>query len=86
MQYRCIKEFSLEKYDEDCFLVEGKYFIVPVGSVWKVDSIFSNIVASDDCVHLDREWKSKKVNSVQWIEITKEHLAEYFEQIEQKGE
>ena len=86
MQYRCIKEFAVEKYDEDGFLVEGKYFVVPVGSLWKVDSEFPNIVGDTDCVHLDRVWKSKKAKSRQWLEVTKENFAEYFEPIEQKRE
>ena len=88
MQYRCIKEFSLEKYDEDGFLMEGKYLTVPVESVWErqESELIYNIIGDKDCVHLERVWKSKKAKSVQWIEITKEHLAEYFEPIEQKGE
>jgi hypothetical protein len=86
MKYRCIKGYTVEKYDADGFLMEGKYFTIPVGSVWEVDSEFPNIVGSTDCVHLDRVWKSKKAKSNQWIEVTKETLVEYFEPIEQKGE
>lgn len=88
MRYRCIKTMFLDKYDEDGFLMEGKYMTIPEGSIWErqeTERIY-NIVGDKDCLHLERIWKSKKAKSVQWIEVTKERLAEYFEQIEQKGE
>lgn len=88
MKYRCIKEFSVDKYDEDGFLIEGKYLTVPVGSVWQrqESELIYNIIGDKDCVHLERIWKSQKAKSHPWIEITKEHLAVHFEPIEQIGE
>lgn len=82
-RYGCTKEFSLEKYDEDGFLVENKYLTVPVGSIWELDEDDPdyNIIADKDCVHLERVYKSKKTKSRQWIEITKERLAEHFKKI-----
>lgn len=86
MRYRCIKTLFLDKYDEDGFLMEGKYCIIPGGSIWELETEGRNLIAGPDCVHLDRVWKSKKAKTHPYIEIAKEHLAEYFEPIEQKGE
>lgn len=82
-RYGCTKEFFLEKYDEEGFRIENKYLTVPVGSVWELDEDDPayNIIADKDCVHLERVYKSQKAKSRQWIEITKERLAEHFEKI-----
>lgn len=73
----------IQKYDEDGFQLENKYMTVPVGSIWELDETAPtyNFVADKDCVHLERVYKSQKARSRQWIEITKERLAEHFEKI-----
>lgn len=76
--YECIKDLYLEKYDDNGFPIENKYVCVPKGSKWELDAKSPNFIAPNDCVHLDRIWKSKKAKTHQWIEITKEHLSEYF--------
>lgn len=81
--YECVKEMCIDRYDEDGFLIENKYFIVPEGSRWKVqetDLLFS-ILGNDDNIHLDRVWKSKNAKTRQWIEISKGHLETHFRAI-----
>jgi hypothetical protein len=36
MEYKCIKEMWLPRYDENCFSTE-EYNCVPIGSVWVRD-------------------------------------------------
>ena len=87
MEYRCIKELWLDRYDEDGFLVENKPFIVPVGSIWRVqESDLFSILGNDDNIHLDRIWKSKKAKTRPWIEISKEHLSTHFEPYKTESE
>lgn len=80
MIYECIQDFYLDAYDEDGFLCVGKHIYVPKGSRWKIQEskILISILGNEDNIHLERIWKSKKTKRYQWIEITKEHLSEYF--------
>lgn len=83
-RYKCIKGMLLEKYDADGFLMEGRYCTIPEGSIWELETESPNLISGPDCVHLDRVWKTKKAKTQPYIELTKEHLAEYFELIESK--
>lgn len=78
--YECRQELMLDTYDEDGYLIDGKYFVVPVGSRWKVQEsdTLLNILGNEDNIHLDRVWKSKKAKTYQWIEISKEHFKNCF--------
>ena len=76
--YECIKDLYLDKYDDSGFYIENKYVRIPKGSMWEIDTHSPNMIASNDCAHLDRVWKSKKAKTHQWIEVTKAHLKEYF--------
>ena len=78
MFYKCIKELCIEKYDEDDFIIENKYFTVPKDSIWEQD-VHQMFIGGKEHVHLDRVWKSKKAKTSQWIEITLDYLEEYFE-------
>lgn len=35
MRYQCIKGFSVNKYDDNGFLVENEYENIEIGSVWE---------------------------------------------------
>lgn len=72
MEYRCIKEMILEKYDGDGCSICG-YGTVPIGSIWYEDDS-SNILGGE--IHL--ECKSG-ADDFGWIEITMKDLAAYFE-------
>ena len=34
-KFKCIKGFSLSKYDENESLIEGEEYVVPLNSVWE---------------------------------------------------
>lgn len=70
MKYRCIKGFLLDVYDGDGFHVD-ETFDVEEGTVWEETE--ENLLGSD--VHLE--------NETHWIEIAKEHLEEYFAEVEE---
>ena len=67
-RFKCIKEFVLEKYDEDESIIEGEYFVTSVGSTWERAE---HAYMSD--VRLENE------NS--WIEVTFEMLKSHFEEV-----
>lgn len=73
MEYKCIKEFLIEKYDEDCFPT-GKCELVPVESVWCVEE--SNMIGGE--IHLNCV---SGANGFGWIELAEEDLNKYFESL-----
>lgn len=66
--YRCIKGFSVSKYDEHECLIENEEMFVPVDSIWELCD-FSSL--SD--IRLDGESG--------WLEIDEETLKAYFVEI-----
>jgi len=86
MKYICTQDLYLDKYDENGFLIENKYVRIPKGSIWEEDNESYKLVGSQDCIHLDRVWKSKKAKTHQWIEITKEHFDTYFCRLYEQGD
>lgn len=71
MKYKCIKEFHIQMYDEDCYEIENKFGYVLVGSIWEV----CNYDYSGGDVHLALV---SGCDDFGWIEITNEHLEENF--------
>lgn len=63
--YKCIKEFSLDKYDDDGFIIEDEIFVVPLDSIWE-RSEFSYM--SD--VRLE--------GNLGWLELDKDTLEKCF--------
>ncbi len=74
MKYRCIKGFAVNNSDDDGFLTE-ELINIEVGSEWEVDESGYRMVGDSDSVRLEAEDGS-------WLEITKEHLSEYFTAVE----
>lgn len=74
MEYKCVKEMTLEIVDGDGFGIPNKYGHVPVGSIWYEED--TSIIGGE--IHLEC---ASGADGMGWIEITKEHLKEYFEQI-----
>lgn len=72
MRYKCIKEMYIQKYDDDGFIIDNEYMVVPVGSIWERDDR-TNIMGGD--VHLE---SIENKNDYGWIEITVDHLKENF--------
>ena len=75
-RYRCIKEMWFENCDEDG-LPLGQYTSIPVGSIWQECPYM--VAGGKNNIHLDRE---DLKGSSQWCEPLKEHMEEYFEEIE----
>ena len=71
-KYRCIQDFYISEYDEDGFPLDTKT-IVSKDSVWELSNM-ELVVAIKPCVRLEMGTK--------WIEITPEHLEQYFEKVE----
>ena len=79
-KYRCIRDVYINKYDGDGFCTD-KYVFIPKDSIWALSSENLEIAVSP-CVRLERVWKSKSAKTMPWIEITPEHLEQYFEKVE----
>lgn len=75
MRYKCIKDFSVDKYDDDGFLIENEYENIEIGSVWETGDADNMIIGGLDHIHLDN------INDDSWLEIPKEMIDEYFKQI-----
>ncbi|GCD13180.1 hypothetical protein [Clostridium tagluense] len=69
--YRCIKGFSLEKCDDNGFTIEEEYETVEQGSIWHIPEDENYRFISGE-IRLESD-------DLSWVEITKEHLEEYFE-------
>ena len=78
MKYVCIKDLYLDKYDDNGFYIENQCVRISKGSIWEDEKTSYRFIGGSDSIHLDRVWKSKKAKTHQWIEITKEHLSQYF--------
>ena len=72
-KYRCIEPFMVDSYDADGFIIENGTQIIEDGEIYTLDETGSTIIGGE--VHLDHENGS-------WLEITKDSLNEYFEEVE----
>ena len=70
--YECIKGFSIEVCGEDGFTIENEYMDIDKGTIWYIPE-------DEDYRFIDGEIRLE--NDAEWIEITKEHLEEYFKLI-----
>lgn len=73
MKYKCIKDFAVDSYDADGFLIENSLRVINKGEIYTLDEIGCTIIGGE--VHLDHENGS-------WLEITKDSLNEYFKEVE----
>ena len=74
-KYKCIKAFSVDKYDEDGFYMEGKSYYIRKGSIWEMPS------EEDRYNILDGEIELQKASgNGDYIVITKKDLEQYFEE------
>ena len=72
-KYKCKKSFCVDKYDADGFLIENSATVIEIGKVYELEESGSTIIGGE--VHLD------SVNDNSWLEITNEHLKEYFKEV-----
>ena len=75
MRYKCIKDFSVDKYDDNGFLIENEYVNIEIGSVWEAGDAYNMMIGGLDHIHLEN------INDYSWLEIPKEMIDEYFKQI-----
>ena len=75
-KYKCKKSFCVDKYDGDGFLIENSSILIEEGTIYELDESGHMVIGRKDHVHLD------SVDNGSWLEITKEHLNEYFEEVE----
>lgn len=76
-KYRCKKSFVVDEYDADGFLIENSQTIIEEGSSYELGENGTTIIGGE--VHLD-----SIEDSCSWLEITKETLEEYFEEVKDK--
>lgn len=74
-RYKCIKSFCVDNYDADGFLIENSSTVIEEGKIYELDESGYMMIGGSDHVHLDSVDGS-------WLEITKEHLKEYFDEVE----
>lgn len=76
VKFECIEPFSVEKYDDDGFHIENEYENIEKGEIFECDTESKDRVAGS--------WKDtlQLTNDKHWIEITKEHVREYFVQLD----
>lgn len=67
---RCINGFSVEKYDDNGFLIENEYKTVEEGSIWDVEEDSFRVVGGE--IRLTHD-------EYGWLELPKEHFESDFE-------
>lgn len=70
MKYKCINEFYIEIYDENC-MPTGEYRTIPADTVWELDEYTNNIGGEVRITNDDMEW----------VEIPRDTLEECFEEV-----
>lgn len=74
--YKCKKAFCVDNYDADGFLIENSSTVIEEGNIYELDESGHTMIGGE--VHLDA------IDNGSWLEITKEHLKEYFDEVEVK--
>ncbi|MFR4451692.1 MAG: hypothetical protein ACLT5W_02435 [Ruminococcus sp.] len=74
--YKCKKAFCVDNYDADGFLIENNSTVIEEGNIYELDESGHTMIGGE--VHLDA------IDNGSWLEITKEHLKEYFDEVEVK--
>ena len=75
MEYKCKKTFLLDRYDDDGFYVED-YQQVNEGDLFEL--------CEDPFRVIGGEIRLVGINNGQWLEISKETLAMYFEEVKER--
>lgn len=75
-RFKCKKSFCVDKYDDDGLCIENETIVIEEGKIYELDKSGYMMIGGSDYVHLDA------VDDGSWLEITKEHLKEYFDEVE----
>ena len=73
-RYKCKKSFCVDCYDDDGFL-ENSSIVIKKDKVYELDQIGYMIIGGRNHIHLD------SIDDGSWLEIPKDDLKEYFEEI-----
>lgn len=76
-RYKCKKSFCVDGYDDDGFL-ENSSIVIEKDKVYELDQSGHMIIGGRNHIHLD------SIDDGSWLEITKDDLKEYFEEIKSK--
>ena len=58
-QVKCIKSFSVDKYNDDGYLIDDEYVLVEEGSIWELDENKSRVIDGDGLVNEDLVVRNK---------------------------
>lgn len=71
--YKCLRSFSLERYDGDGFTIENDDYLIPEGSLWVTPEDTEYRLIGGE-IRLEHEEHG-------WMEISKERLNKYFKEM-----
>lgn len=67
--YKCVKVFSIPKYDENEFVIENEFIEVPLDSTWECEE--ESYSTSD----------FRLENELNYLDISEETLASHFKEV-----
>lgn len=73
--YKCVEGFLIEKCDDNGFSMENKHEEITKDSIWFTPE------EDEKYRFIGGEVRLESADSLQWIELTKEHLERYFKEI-----
>lgn len=73
MKYICTEDFSLQMYDEDGFIMEGKLLNVYKGDIFSSNESNFRVLGTEIRIE----------NDTTWLELTAADLARYFSTVEE---
>lgn len=73
MKYICTEDFSLQMYDEDGFIMEGKLLNIHKGDIFSSNESNFRVLGTEIRIE----------NETTWLELTADDLARYFSTVEE---
>lgn len=73
-KFRCKREFLVDNYDADGFLIENKQTVIKAGTVYELDESGSSIIGGE--VRLDNITNGSR------LEMRREQLMTLFEEVD----
>lgn len=70
---KCVKEFFIDKYDDDGRSIANEYIDIEEGSIFEIENDFRFIGGEIRLLALDTD------TPFRWLEITKQTFEEHFE-------
>lgn len=73
MKYMCTEDFSLQMYDEDGFIMEGKLLNIHKGDIFSSNESNFRVLGTEIRIE----------NDTTWLELTAADLVRYFSAMEE---